>query len=99
MLVDEQALAGDPANGAGGAPATNWHPGFGNTPYPCSAYIDLGQVYDLTEIYLYDTSGIADMTISAGNPGNWTPLFTDDLHQYLMWSGHNVNVQTRYVHV
>ncbi|MBO9610517.1 MAG: fibronectin type III domain-containing protein [Paenibacillaceae bacterium] len=98
MLVDEQTTAGDPKNGAGGAPTTAFFPGWGGS-YPASAYIDLGQNYDLTDIYLRDASDIANMTVSAGNPGSWTALFTDGLANYNYWSGHAVTVTTRYVRV
>ncbi|MBO9610840.1 MAG: hypothetical protein J7639_33120, partial [Paenibacillaceae bacterium] len=97
-LVDEQTTAGDPKAGSGGAPTTTFFPGWSGS-YPASAYIDLGQNYDLTDVYLYDYNDIANMTISAGSPSNWTPLFTDGLANYKYWSGHAVSVTTRYVRV
>ncbi|MCD9025942.1 fibronectin type III domain-containing protein [Cohnella silvisoli] len=99
LLVDEQATAGDPAGGTGGAPTTNWQAGWNSSLYPAHAYIDLGQNYDLTSIYLRDTYGIADITISAGSPGNWTSLFTDPLTGFMTWNAHPVTVTTRYVRV
>lgn len=97
MLVDEQSLAGDPAGGTGGSPATRWFPGWNANSYPASAYIDLGAVYDLTDIYLFDTNGINDLTVSYGSPGNWTTLFVDPLSSYLTWKAHPVNVTTQYI--
>ncbi|MFD0715407.1 fibronectin type III domain-containing protein [Paenibacillus sp. GCM10027626] len=99
LLVDEQALAGDPANGTGGAPVTSWQAGWNASLYPAQAYIDLGQLYDLTSIYLRDTYDMYPITISAGSPGNWTELFTDPLTGWMTWDAHPVDVKTRYVRV
>ena len=42
-LLDEQALAGDPASGAGGSVTSAWMPGYEAWYYPwVSAIIDLG---------------------------------------------------------
>lgn len=98
-LVDEQTAAGDPKNGTGGAPTSNWFPGWGSSPYPASAYIDLGQLYDLSDIYIRDINDIGNLTISTGTPGSWTPLFTDSLGNYNAWNAHAVTVTTRYVRV
>lgn len=92
-LVDEQAAAGDPAQGSGGAPTTVWAP----SSNPGSAYMDLGVVTNLTAIYLRDVNNVGDFTVSYGTPGNWTILFTDDCGTYLNWKQHIVNVSTRYL--
>ncbi|SDX58019.1 discoidin domain-containing protein [Paenibacillus sp. CF384] len=99
MLVDEQSAAGNPLGGAGGSTNTYWHPGWTASTYPASAYIDLGQSYTLSAIYLFDHEGAGNYTVSSGSPGNWTPLFTDPLTGYLAWNAHAVNVSTRYVRV
>ncbi|MFD0715406.1 fibronectin type III domain-containing protein [Paenibacillus sp. GCM10027626] len=99
LLVDEQTLSGDPANGTGGAPVTSWQAGWNVSLYPAHAYIDLGQLYDLTSIYLRDTYDMYPITISAGSPGNWTELFTDPLTGWMTWNAHPVDVKTRYVRV
>ncbi len=99
LLVDEQTVAGDPATGNGGSPSTNWLPGYGSTPYPCSAYVDLGQNYDLDAIYLRDTANNSNITISTGSPGNWAVLFTDPLTSYNNWNEHLISEQTRYIRV
>ncbi|WP_372633154.1 fibronectin type III domain-containing protein [Cohnella sp.] len=99
LLVDEQTLAGDPANGSGGAPATSWQAGWNTSLYPVHAYIDLGQNYNLSSIYLRDTYDVANITISAGSPGSWTTLFTDPLTGWMTWNAHPVSVTTRYVRV
>lgn len=96
MLVDEQALANDPLNGAGGVPETNWFPGWGDR-HPVSAYIDLGKVYELTHVSLYDNNGKGDFIVEQGSPGNWVPLFTDPLNYYQVWNNNNVSATTRYL--
>ncbi len=96
LMVDEQSVAGDPKGGSGGAPTTQWVPG--GTNYPAEAYLDLGQNYNLSAIYIYDSNGVGNLTVSAGTTvGSWTTLFTDPMNTYLTWSGHNVNVTARYV--
>jgi len=97
MLVDEQSLAGDPKNQMGGTPTTNWFPGWGSSKYPANAYIDLGQEYDLTDIYLYDSNSIGDFVVASGSPGQWSELFTDHLENYQKWKHHTVNITTRYI--
>ncbi|RXZ79716.1 hypothetical protein EBB07_21950 [Paenibacillaceae bacterium] len=99
MLVDEQSAAGDPKNGTGGAATSTWFPGWGAGDYPASAYIDLGQPYRLSDIYLYDVNDIGSVVISTGSPGSWTVLFTDPLNDYMTWKGHAVNVTTQYLRV
>ncbi len=99
MLVDEQAAAGDPANGTGGAPTTTWQAGWNQALYPAYAYIDLGQSYNLTSIYLRDTYDVSNLTVYSGSPGSWTALFTDPLTGYMTWNAHTVSVATRYVRV
>lgn len=98
-LVDEQAAAGDPKNGTGGAPTSAWFAGWGSSYYPSSAYIDLGQSYDLTDIYLRDVNDIGNLVVQTGSPGSWTTQFTDSLSHYNAWNGHAVSVTTRYVRV
>jgi hypothetical protein len=94
MLVDEQATAGDPRQpGAGGAPTTLWNPGN----VQASAYLDLGQMYDLDRIYLRDYNGAANLTVEIGSPGHWAPLFVDSMIGYLAWGEHVVNTSTRYL--
>ncbi|WP_135556743.1 fibronectin type III domain-containing protein [Paenibacillus cymbidii] len=99
LLVDEQTTAGDPAGGSGGNPTNGWHGGWNTADYPLTAYIDLGQYYDLTDIYLYDSTGTGSFTVSSGSPGSWTQLFVDSLNTYNHWSAHSVSATTRYIGV
>ncbi|MFD0669854.1 fibronectin type III domain-containing protein [Cohnella sp. GCM10027633] len=98
-LVDEQSIVGDPRGGTGGATTSNWQPGWNNALLPAYAYIDLGANYNVTDIYLRDGPGNADVTFYYGSPGSWTSLFTDPLTGYLTWNAHPVSVTTRYIRV
>ncbi|MFD0675044.1 hypothetical protein [Cohnella sp. GCM10027633] len=98
LLVNEQSAAGDPLGGTGGAPNQSWFGGYNASSYPLYAYIDLGQSYDLTHVYLRDVNDIGDFKVFAGSPStSWTLLFTDDLGSYNAWKPHAVSVTTRYV--
>ncbi len=98
MLVDEQDISGDPLNNPDTAPQTCWTGGY-SAPYPCHVYIDLGNEYDITSIYLRDLNGVGDVTFSSGEPGAWTPEFVDDCKLYKAWTGHVINKKTRYIRV
>ncbi|MGB0932462.1 MAG: hypothetical protein ACPGVB_16890, partial [Chitinophagales bacterium] len=99
LLLDEQTIAGEPAN-KGGTPTTIWRPSTdGNVSYPAHAYIDLGEETDLTKFYIRDMDSKGDITISVGAPGDWTELFSDHLESYGLWKGLVENVRTRYVRV
>jgi len=97
-MADEQDVSGNPLMGVDGQPSTCWVPGWGLS-YPFSSYIDLGQEYDVSKIYLYDLFSSGKATISTGEPGNWLPVCDDDLSRYGVWSGHAVNQTTRYIRV
>ncbi|MFD0673432.1 fibronectin type III domain-containing protein [Cohnella sp. GCM10027633] len=99
LIVNEQSTAGDPRGGSGGSPTGTWQPSWTVSDYPLSAYIDLGQSYDLTDIYLRDVNDAGNYVVSAGTPGSWTALFTDGLAGYNSWNAHTVSVSTRYVRV
>jgi len=94
-LFDEQTLAGDPKQGSGGQCTTQWQPGWTNLPH--HAYIDLGQNYNLTDVYLYDYNGNSNFTVETGTPGSWTTLFVDPMSGWQVWNAHAVTVDTRYV--
>lgn len=94
-IVDEQALSGDPPTGS---PTTQWFAGWApGTTYPASAYLDLGQNYSISKIYVYDSNGISDLTVASGSPGSWTTLFVDSLSNFQTWNLHTVSVTTRYI--
>jgi hypothetical protein len=97
-LVDEQAPAGDPRGGAGGAVKTFWMPSWSEADYPWPCYLDLGQSHVITDVYLYDQEWKqGNFSVSAGAPGNWTVLFTDGLARNNQWFGKKVTATTRYL--
>ncbi|MBV9469435.1 MAG: hypothetical protein JO316_01265 [Abitibacteriaceae bacterium] len=98
-LVDEQALAGDPATGQGGTPVTSWFPGWTKWYYPASGIIDLGATYHLSRIFVYDGAGTGSFAVSTGVPFAWQPLFTDSPANYQKWNEHPADVTTRYLRV
>lgn len=97
MIVDEQSIAGDPANGNAGDPITKWYTAYNSSNYPASAYIDLGNVTDLSRIYIYDYNGMGDLIVEYGEPGSWVYLFTEPCNRYKNWQEHFVSCSTRYV--
>ncbi len=100
-LVDEQDAAGDPASGGrGGTPKTAWTAGWTAWRYPLNAFVDLGRSHRIAAVYLYDGMGTGGVTVSAGVPFAWKPLFTDTLGNYQQWNRHDAaNVETRYLRV
>ncbi|HEU4412394.1 MAG TPA: hypothetical protein VFS43_44540 [Polyangiaceae bacterium] len=101
MLVDEQATAGDPRDGTAGQPTQGWATG-GHGDLPASAYIDLGEEVDLTDVYIFDTNGNEvtrndEWVVSVGTPGNWAEVASETCDAYLTWKRHPVSARTRYV--
>ncbi|MEO6992843.1 MAG: Ig-like domain-containing protein [Lacunisphaera sp.] len=96
MLVDEQAAAGDPLANAGGTPTSQWDPGWSASTY--NAYVDLGGVYDLSAISLFEGNGAThDVIVSTGSPGAWTPWYTESLNTWHKWFTRTATTTTRYV--
>lgn len=103
MLVDEQALAGDPRGGVAGQPTQAWISGERND-MPANAYLDLGEEVDLSDIYLFDTNGDDttrddEWVVSVGTPGSWTVVAMEPCDRYFVWKRHTVAVHTRYVRI
>ncbi|MBL7716502.1 MAG: hypothetical protein JNL01_13640 [Bdellovibrionales bacterium] len=100
LLVDEQAISGDPLAGSGGAPITYWHVSYNAADFPASAYLDLGREMVITEVYLRDYQGEGAILVSSGTPGNWTQIISDPLSLYNQWRRHTQPpITTRYIRV
>lgn len=97
MMVDEQLLAGDPANGNGGQPVTKWYTAYSSSNYPAPAYINLGSTTDLSRVYIFDSNGAGDLIVEYGEPGNWTLLFTEPCIKYMRWNEHFINCSTQFI--
>ena len=96
-LVDEQDAAGDPMSGSGGSPTNHYFPGWSEGSYPAYGYLDLGQAYDLSSIFLRDIQDNGAFNIWYGSPGNWTPILDYNTAAYNEWSENSVNIRTRYL--
>jgi hypothetical protein len=91
-LADEQALARHPRAGDRVDVISNWKSNSG--VHVNAAIIDLGAVYRIGRIYLYDRNGevggtIGSFTVTAGSAASgWTTtLINEELKGYLTWKG------------
>ncbi|QDE71626.1 hypothetical protein BHS09_34135 [Myxococcus xanthus] len=99
-LFDEQALIGDPRGGTGSAPVTTWGDAiFDDSAYPMGLIIDLGALYDITEIGVFDTFDSGSVSFAAGEPGAWTPVTNITLTRWQAWWVVPVTQRTRYLHL
>jgi chitodextrinase len=96
-LIDEQSIAGDPSQGTGGAPSTGWFAGWDAAAYPATATLNFGSSTTITAIYIRDINDQGPFTVEIGTPGNWSPVFVDNLTGYASWNQHTVNVTSQYL--
>ncbi|MCF6358196.1 MAG: DUF5018 domain-containing protein, partial [Draconibacterium sp.] len=98
-VIDEQTIAGDPANGTGGSPVTSWTSSWNpDSPYPHYAVIDFGQEIDVFAIYVYDVDGSGKFIVESGTEGDWSLVLTDSLTGYNVWNEFsNLSVKTRFL--
>jgi hypothetical protein len=59
----------------------------------------MGDLQLIENIYLRDMNGTDDITISVGEPGNWTAVAEDNCGRYKTWSYHVMNTESRYVRI
>lgn len=95
-LFDQQLEVGDPPTGELGAtPATHW-----GWKQPVDFIVDMGQCYQLTDIWLYDANNIGQFRIYGGSAeAGWTNLVDMTTDQYKSWRRYDVDVQTRYLKI
>ncbi|HEY6528591.1 MAG TPA: hypothetical protein VIZ65_07840 [Cellvibrionaceae bacterium] len=87
-LIDEQTAP---------APTTSWFPGW-QAVYPVEAVIDLGRVYTITEISLYDANSMGKLEVYDGDASHsQSVVVTDNLVNYNIWNKYPVNITTRYL--
>jgi hypothetical protein len=98
-LVDEQDLAGDPRMGTAPQPKTVYSNGWINAKlyYPLAVVVDLGVVYDLTDICWFDVEDQGVLSVDYRDADAWKPLFSGLLSEYRKWTALKVAVATRYV--
>lgn len=93
-LVDEQHC--NPENNLHPV-SQSWKPHWNMDKGPYHIFIDLKSLHRITNISLHDMHNTKNLVVSAGEPGNWYPLFTDACEKYKVWKKHDVDVETRYI--
>lgn len=102
-LYDEQTLIGDPRGGWTFKPATTWgNVVYTEDRYPMGFVIDLGALYDVTEVGVFDTYDNVGFEgyvyFSVGSPGQWTALPALLTDKWEQWRFITVGQRTRYIH-
>nr|BDT37373.1 alpha/beta hydrolase-fold protein [Myxococcus sp. MH1] len=98
-LYDEQALIGDPRAGSTFKPATTWgNVVYNENQYPMGFVIDLGQLYDVTEVGVFDTYDSGTVFFSVGAPGAWSTPLSLTTNGWEQWKWLTVGQRTRYLH-
>ena len=67
--------------------------------YPLTAIIDLGRTIRVSNIYIYDVGGVANLSFYNKGATTWDLLFKDPLTGYDTWNKHTINAQVRYLRV
>jgi hypothetical protein len=98
-LFDEQELAGDPRDGESGAPITEYTNGWAGWAlyYPMESIVDLGQEYQLSDVYYYDINGSDSLYMWCGNGSDWEVIFAETSNAYNSWTGHSTSCAGRYL--
>ncbi len=93
-LFDQQAAAGDPPSAS---VSTNWErKAWGISPL--ETLLDLGQNFDLTQVWLFDSNGVGNFKVSAGSPqAGWTEIVNCVTDAYAVWRRFDVSATTRYL--
>jgi hypothetical protein len=78
---------------------TPWFPGWNAADYPARAIVDLGAVYRLTYVRIYDGTGTPTLTFGATEEpyAAGQPFLSVKLDRYLSWYEQPVTVTTRYL--
>ena len=96
-LLDEQSLAGDPANGNGGQPQTSFSPGYSDLYLPARILIDFKSDHYVEDLWYYDINGRDTARIYTGNPGNWRFQCEMVTNKYNSWQSLNIEDTSRFV--
>lgn len=93
-LVDEQNFTPDNF----GVPVSkSWKPSTNSTNAPFNCTIDLGAVYEISQISIHDMNNVGPLVISSGKPTEWKELYTVQTDYYNAWKSNNVEVKSRYI--
>ncbi len=98
LMFDEQsAIVNEPPTTK---PVTTWASyASKDLYYPLTAIIDLGKTIKISNIYIYDVGGVANLSFYTKGATTWDLLFKDPLTGYDSWNKHAVNAQVRYLRV
>jgi chitodextrinase len=108
LLFDEQSTI---TNYAPQGPAiTHWRVGGDASSYPASLIIDLGQEYDINNVYWFDGKPMVNngvdievkggkFEVQTGTPFNWTSRYIYNLANDSAWHSNSTAFRTRYLRV
>lgn len=85
QLLDEQGIAGNPAENQNASPQTIFEPGYKDMYLPAQVIIDLKSDHALEDLWYYDMHGKDSIRVYAGGPRHWRPLSairTDDFRSW-----------------
>jgi hypothetical protein len=99
LLIDEQLLAGDPANGSVGQPETVFSAGWPDAAiyYPVRIAIDLGVAYQLSDLWFFDVNDADSLFVYIGNPAGWELIHSIYLNTFNQWRSASINTFSRFV--
>lgn len=97
LLVDEQALAGDPRGGSGGAPLNAFDQIYNSLYNPATILVRLFEDYALEELWLYDSNGKDTITIFGGDPSQWVFLGQVVTDRYNQWRSFAINDTFKFI--
>lgn len=91
-LIDEQLCSPD----SGLHPVGQvWQPNINLSNY--AIYFDLGETYDLTQVFLHNVYDSKGVEVSVGEPGAWLLLTTAETSDFNTWGEYKLNVNSRYL--
>lgn len=98
-LLDEQAVAGNPAAGQGGEPVTRYEAGYSDMYIPAEIIIDLEENYALSAMWYFDMHGKDSALFYAGTPGNWHLAGVMYTNKFRSWRSISFQDTTRFLKI
>lgn len=97
LLIDEAAIAIDPANGNGGEPETVFSAGWPDAAvyYPVRIVIDLGALHHLSSLWVFDVNDADSLWVYSGDPSSWQLEHAILLNTYNQWRELQLEVTTQ----
>ncbi|MDF7797853.1 hypothetical protein P4C99_00150 [Pontiellaceae bacterium B1224] len=95
-LFNNQSEAGDPPSGDLGSTWTTTGP----TMYPVDFVVDMGQPYQLTDIWLLDYNGVGTFRVYTGSEASgWTNVVDCQTDTYKTWKSFELDQTSRYLKI